>query len=53
MRLLLWIALTCALAVEGAMVLPLLAGVVIVGCAEVRPRSPRPRARRRHDLVVG
>ncbi|MER5265402.1 hypothetical protein ABTZ99_25310 [Actinosynnema sp. NPDC002837] len=52
MRLLLWIALTCALAVEGAMVLPLLAGVAIVGCAEVRRRSPRPRARVRHDLLA-
>lgn len=44
MRLLLWTALTCVLAVEGAMVLPLLAGVAIVGCAEVRHR---PRAWRR------
>jgi hypothetical protein len=48
MRLLLWIALTCALAVEGAMVLPLLAGLAIVGCAEARRRSHRPRTR--HDL---
>ncbi|XVS60880.1 hypothetical protein ACQPYE_21475 [Actinosynnema sp. CA-299493] len=52
MRLLLWIALTCALAVEGAMVLPLLAGVAIVGCAEVRRRSPRPPARARRDLLA-
>ncbi len=53
MRLLLWIALTCALAVEGAMVLPMLAGVVIVGCAETRRRSPRPRARTAQDLLAG
>jgi hypothetical protein len=52
MRLLLWIALTCALAVEGAMVLPLLAGVVIVGCAEARRRAPRPRTPARHDLFA-
>jgi len=52
MRLLLWIALTCALAVEGAMVLPLLAGVAIVGCAEIRRRSPRRRTRVRHDLLA-
>ncbi|MEU4448589.1 hypothetical protein AB0K14_07110 [Actinosynnema sp. NPDC050801] len=52
MRLLLWIALTCALAVEGAMVLPLLAGLAIIGCAEARRRSPRPRPRTRHDLFA-
>jgi hypothetical protein len=52
MRLLLWIALTCALAVEGAMVLPLLAGLAIVGCAEVRRRSPQPRTRAHHDLLA-
>jgi hypothetical protein len=53
MRLLLWIALTCALAVEGAMVLPLLAGLAIVGCADARRRSARPRPRARHDLLAG
>ncbi|WP_181320685.1 hypothetical protein [Saccharothrix carnea] len=53
MRLLLWIALTCALAVEGAMVLPLLAGMALVGCAEVRHRTARPCARVRHDLFTG
>ncbi|MFD7659674.1 hypothetical protein ACFV4N_37350 [Actinosynnema sp. NPDC059797] len=45
MRLLLWIALTSALAVEGATVLPMLAGLVIVGCADARfcrgVRTPR------------
>ncbi|MCE6997183.1 hypothetical protein LZG04_20595 [Saccharothrix sp. S26] len=54
MRLLLWIALTCALAVEGAMVLPLVAGVLLVGCAEARRRrAPRPPARMRQDLLAG
>ncbi|MFI9011125.1 hypothetical protein ACIGNX_28210 [Actinosynnema sp. NPDC053489] len=53
MRLLLWIALTCALAVEGGMVLPLLAGLVIIGCAaEVRRRHHRPAERTRHDLLA-
>ncbi|MDR6593182.1 hypothetical protein ACFFSW_05385 [Saccharothrix longispora] len=48
MRLLLWTALTCALAVEGAMFLPLLAGLVIVGCAAERPTRHRgPRHARR------
>ena len=53
MRLLLWIALTCALAVEGAMVLPLVAGLVIIGCAGARHRTARrPRALTRHHLLA-
>jgi len=52
MRLLIWIALTSALAVEGAMVLPLLGGLVIVGCADARfwrgVRAPRA-----HDFFIG
>ncbi|MGM1058706.1 hypothetical protein [Saccharothrix sp. Mg75] len=41
MRLLLWTALTCALAVEGATFLPLLAGLAIIGCAAERPTRHR------------
>ncbi|MFD1151716.1 hypothetical protein [Saccharothrix hoggarensis] len=51
MRLLLWIALTCALAVEGAVVLPLLAGMALVCCAEARRRS-RPWRHDRHTVLT-
>lgn len=52
MRLLLWIVLTSALAVEGAMVLPLLAGLAIIGCADARC-GRGVRAWRTRDLFIG
>ncbi|WP_153278245.1 hypothetical protein [Saccharothrix syringae] len=52
MRLLLWFALVSALAVEGATILPLLAGLVLVGCADVR-FGRGAYAPDVHDLFVG
>jgi hypothetical protein len=52
MRLLLWTALTCALAVAGGMVLPLLAGIALVGCADDRLRRGMTGASPRRDLFI-
>jgi hypothetical protein len=47
MRLLLWIALLGALAVVGAMFLPLVAGLLLLACCESHPAARRrPRASR-------
>ncbi|WP_158845874.1 hypothetical protein [Saccharothrix deserti] len=52
MRLLLWTALTCALAVAGGMVLPLLAGIALVGCADERLRRGKTCAPSGRDLFI-
>ncbi|GAA3861675.1 hypothetical protein GCM10022243_29870 [Saccharothrix violaceirubra] len=47
MRLLLWIALTGALAVVGAMTLPLLAGVLLIACSDTHHCARRRRRQSR------